>query len=296
MESWVILSLMTALLWATSDVINKFIFTRWPIKPVVLVIFSCLVNLVITFGVYVHQGLSELSVLHLLLAIAAAFFYFFGYYLYFSAVKMEEVSRITPLFYLMPLFILLLAAIFFQEKLTFIKYTGIILLVAGAILISQKGSFSFRIGKAFWFMILSALSISAYAIITKYLLNFSDYWTIFSYTRGLGLIPFLIPLIYKKLPDLEDAARQGGKAAIGMILGSASLNSIGIILITVAMAMGSVTLTNTMLSIQPLFVLIFAVFISRYYPQLFREDLDRRTVALKLVSILLIVAGAILIT
>jgi len=296
MESWVIFSLITALLWAISDVINKFIFTRWPIKPVVLVMFSCLVNLVITLGVYVHQGLSGLSVLHISLAIVAAFLYFVGYYLYFSAVKLEEVSRITPLFYLMPLFILLLAAMFFQERLTLINYAGIILLVAGSMLISQKGSFNFRIGKAFWFMIFSALSISAYAIITKYLLNFSDYWTIFAYTRGLGLIPFLIPLVYSKLPDLKDAAKQGGKTAIGMILGSTSLNSIGIILITVAMAMGSVTLTNTLLSMQPLFVFIFAILISRYYPQLFREDLDRRTIILKFVSILMIVVGAILIT
>jgi len=296
MELWIFFSIVTALLWAVSDVINKFIFTRWPIKPVILVIFSCLINLVIVVGIYINQGLSVLSIDHTILAVIAAFFYLLGYLFYFRAVKLEEVSRITPIFYSMPLFVLLLAAIFFQERLAISAYSGIFLLVAGAVLITQKGSFSLRFGRAFWFMILSALSISANAIITKYLLNFSDYWTIFSYTRGLGLLPFLIPLMYKKFPDLKDAAKKGGKTAIGMIVGSISLNSIGVILITVATAAGSVTLVNTLASIQPFFVFIFALFISKFYPQIFKENLDRPAVILKLVSILLIVAGAILIT
>jgi len=295
MELWIVFSIMTALLWAISDIINKFVFTRWPIKPVIPVIFSCLVNLIISFGVYFHQGLYGLSVSQIFLAIIAAFFYLLGYLFYFRAVKLEEVSRITPLFYSMPLFVLILAAIFFQETFNLSKYVGIVLLVAGAVLISQKGSFNFRFGKAFWFMILSAFSISANAIITKYLLNFADYWIIFSYTRGLGLLPFLIPLIYIKLPDLENAAKQSRGIAVGVILGSISLNSAGAILITVAMAIGSVTLTNALISIQPFFVFIFALFISKFYPQLFRENLNHSAIILKFVSILLIISGAILI-
>lgn len=294
--SWILLSILTAFFWALSNIVDKFIFTRWAIKPIVPVMFSGIIGTLIGAGIYFFRGLAEISPVNLVWAAAAAFFYLLGFVFYFKAVKAEEISRIIPMFFLTPLFIFLLATLFLGEKLTPANHAGIFLLVTGAVLISSKKSLDWRFGKGFWFMILSAASISANAVITKYLLDFADSWTIFSYTRGFWVLLFLLPVIYRKFSDLKDVAAIGGTKAIGMISSSITLNLTGGILITLATAAGSVTMVNALVSIQPLIVFALALFISAYYPHIFKEDTAKAVVILKLVSILLIFTGAILIT
>lgn len=264
--------------------------------PFVPVVFSGLISMIIVLGIYVFRGLPGLSFANYALSFAAAFFYLLGFLFYFRAVKIEEVSRVVPLFYLLPFFVLFTSAVFLQEELSFVKYIGIGFLVLGAIMINQKGAFSLRFNRAFCFMILSAASISLNAVLTKYLLNFSDYWTVFAYTRGIFIFLCVAPVLYLRYSDVKNILGEGGMGVIVAISGSISLNLIGGILSTIATALGSVTLANALFSFQPLFVFIFALFISKYYPKIFQENLDRRAIILKFVSIILIAAGAILIT
>ncbi len=60
--------------------------------------------------------------------------------LYNKALLIEEVSRVTPLFYLSPLFVLLFASLFPGESLSLKRYPGIGLLVFSAISVSLRGA------------------------------------------------------------------------------------------------------------------------------------------------------------
>ena len=55
-------------------------------------------------------------------------------------------------------------------------------------------------------MVVNLLS-SAGAIIVKYLLNYADFWTIFSYTR-IGAIFVLIPIFYLNYPEFISVAKK----------------------------------------------------------------------------------------
>lgn len=148
---------------------------------------------------------------------------------------------------------------FFKETFTFTKYLGIFFLVCGAILISQKDKIDFRFNKAFWLMALAAITMAIGSIITKYLLNFGDFWTIFSYTRGFGETIALIPIIYLNFKDIKEGITKNGKKAIGAMFFSALFGVFGIILITIAVSTGSVTLVYSLSSIQPFFCLNICV-------------------------------------
>ncbi len=292
---WMALSISAAFIWAIVNTIDKYVLTNWVKKPIVLVMILGINGLLVTIFIYLFHGISQLSYSNIILAFIAGIFYILMSVFYFKAVKIEEISRVVPLFYLNPLFVLIFATIFLKEILTPIKYLGVIFLIIGAVLISSKNFIKFRIGKAFWFMMLSALALSISIVITKYLLNFADFWTIFSYI-SVGTIFALIPIFYFNFSDFVSAIKDNNKIVIMIIFLNELLNVIGVLLITIATQVGYVTLVNALSSTHSFFVLLFTVTLSIFYPKILKEKISKPTIMLKLIAILLMFIGTILIT
>jgi len=292
--SWILFSILSAAIWAIVNTVDKYVLTKLVRKPVIPLMILGIIGLISSFSVYLFHGFSYLSYFNIALAFAAGILYVIGVLFYFKAVKIEEISRIIPLLYLSPLFVSILAAVFLGEIFTPVKYSGIFLLIIGAIFISSKNFIKISFGKAFWFMIVTSLTFSLNAVITKYLLDFVDFWTIFSYIR-IGAFFALIPIFCFSFKDLISTVREHGKKTVILI----SLNEVfalfAVILITIAMTKGYVTLVNALSSIQPFFVLSIAVILSVFYPKILKEEIDKKTVLIKLIAITLMFVGVILI-
>lgn len=293
---WVFFSILTALFWAVGNIIDKFVFTRWTIKPIIFVIVQGGVGLIASFIIYLNHGFTELSSLNIFLGILAGIFEVLSSLFYYKAVKTEEISRVVPLYYLMNFFILIFAFIFFKETFTFVKYLGIFFLVIGAILISQKDKIDFKLNKAFWLMILAAIAYAISVIIIKYLLNFADFWTVFSYTKGIGVIVALVPVVFLNFEETSRELVKNGKKAFSAILVAVLLGVFGGLFITIAISSGSVTLSNVLSSIQPFFVLVFASIVSTFYPSIFKEEISKNNIIIKVIATILMFIGVILIT
>jgi len=167
--------------------------------------------------------------------------------------------------------------------------------MVGAILISSKGLSRISLGKAFWWMMLSVIAISINALLTKYLLHFADYWTIFAWTR-IGAAIGIIPITYIYLPELINTVKQYGKKVVAVISANETLNLFGILSVTIAVSIGYVTLVNALSSVQPFFLLLFAVILSIFYPSILKEEIGKSVIFQKLLAIILMFIGAILIT
>ena len=142
---------------------------------------------------------------------------------------------------------------------------------------------------------LYSLIMSLSTIIVKYLLDFADFWSVFSYVR-LGLIFPLIPALYYGCRDFRLTIKKHGAKVLGWMTLGESLNVAAVLLFTVAMSVGFVTLANALSSVQPFFVFLFALLISLFYPQILKEEIGKRTLLLKLLAIVMIFAGVLLIT
>ena len=293
--SWILFSILAALVWSFSDIIDKYILTKWIKRPNTPLIVTGIFGLLAGLFVYLFQGFSLLSYLNIILAFVAGSLYILSIVFYFKAAKIEEISRVIPLFYLTPLFVLILAAIFLGEVFTPIKYLGIFLLVIGAVLISSKKLKKIGLGKSFWFLIVSSLLWAVSLIITKYLLNFSDFWTIFAYTR-IGTFISTIPILYFNFPDLLSTVKKHGQKVIGLMSLGNLLVTVGGLLVIIAMTTGYVTLINALSSLEPFFVLFFAVILSIFFPKFLKEEIRKSTILIKLLAITLVFVGAILIT
>lgn len=292
--SWIFLSILAALIWSVVNIFDKYIISKLVEKPIVPVIVMGIIGLIASAAIFIFHGFQPLSVINIVLAIVAGIFYVLMTFLYFHAIKIEELSKVIPLFYLTPLFILIIAAFFLGEIFTPLKYLGIILLVAGAIIISSN-KVSLNFGKAFWLMVLASFVMAINQVITKYLLGFADFWTIFGYIR-IGAFAALVPTIIMNMESFKGIYKKQGLRPFGFITASESLNMLGVLFITLAATTGFITLVNALSSVQSFFVLLLTVIISIFYSQILKEEVGKLIVVRKIFAIVIMFVGVILIS
>jgi len=82
--------------------------------------------------------------------------------------------------------------------------------------------------------------------------------------------------------------------ALTLVSGSV-MWSLALLFFFYAASLGPITLVSTTALLSPLFTILFAILITKYLPKVLKEEIDRKTVALKLVAIVLIFLGTYLI-
>lgn len=296
--SWALLSILAALIWAVGNIVDKFVLTKWVRQPIVPVAVFCFGGLLASSLIFLFRGFSELSPSNVLLAFLAGSFYFLAQIFYYKAAKLEEISRVIPVVYTAPLFVLILAAVFFGEVFGPKKYFGIFLLLGGAVFISSKTDSRFAgtkvFSKAFCFAALCALMLALTVVLTKYLLNFADVWTTFSYVR-VGTFLALIPAFWFYSRDFASFFKESNLKSVGFMALSSTLTLTGLFLFTLATSVGYVSLASALTSIQPFFTFILATIMSLFLPAVLKEENNGALMFKKILAILLIIVGGILI-
>jgi len=291
---WIFFSILAVLCFTVVNIIDKHILTKWVRQPLILVILVGVFGLISSIVIYFIYGFSFFSRFNIFLALISGALSLLTTIFYFKALKVEEVSRVIPFFYLSTLFISLFAAIFLGEVFTPLKYLGILLLVFGAMLISSKNPLKLEISKALPWMLLAVTAASANSLLTKYLLNFTDFWTVFAYTRiGGGIV--LIPVAYIYLPGLISTIKKHGKKFVAIVSINETITLFGMLFFTVAASVGYVTLISAISSIQPFFVLSLTIILSMFFPSIIKEEIKRSVVLLKFLAITVMFIGVILI-
>lgn len=291
---WIFLSLLAAFLWAVAGVIDKFMLGKWLRNSRIPLIIVGFVSLVLVIIIDLLGLLQPVAPWVLFAAIFSGAVFAFTLLLYFKAMQLGEASRIIPLLYISTLFTAILAAVFLGEIFTVQTYIGIFLLVGGAIFISLNKFSKFTFDKAFWYAILSAIISGANVVLTKYLLNFMDYWSMFGYART-GTFLFMVPFLLVDWKELVATVKKHGMKVVYGITTSEVITNIGGFVYTIAMAGGFATLVSALTSVQPFFTLLLAVMLSIFFPHILKEEIGKKTLIIKFIAIILIFIGAILV-
>lgn len=216
-------------------------------------------------------------------------------YTYFMAAKQEEISRMVPVFALTPIFVAFFGALFLGEIFSVKTYSAIGVIVFGSALIMFKGSVKSLVrSRVFGLMIISALAASLHSVIMKSLLGSYSFWTTYgSLALITGIMSFAIFSHYWK--DLQYTIRKRGWIGLGLVALSESNSNLSEFVFTVAASFWYVSLVSATVTIQYLFLFFWTLLLSRWKPSLIQEDITPRTLAQKLVAILLIIGGIYLI-
>jgi drug/metabolite transporter (DMT)-like permease len=104
----------------------------------------------------------------------------FTFWFYSKALQVEEISRITPMFQFIPIFVVVLSMVFLGEILSAQKYLGIALIVATSLLVAYRKSDNGGVlSSAFKWMLPYCVIISVYNVFSKYLLAYLDSWSVY---------------------------------------------------------------------------------------------------------------------
>lgn len=120
---------------------------------------------------------------------------------FFKGLKLIKAGRAAIIIALNPIFITLLSSYFFKEKLNVVKISGIIISVAGAIVVITKGNLhqviSSGIGTGEIYILFCVFSWVAYSLIGKVAMNNLSPLISVSYSAIIGAILLFVPAVFE---------------------------------------------------------------------------------------------------
>ena len=293
---WLVFSVLSSTFWAIGTLIDKYTLTKHlqdPFSYQLLYVATESPMLLLLLLTNVSFAFPWFA-----LGIVAGFSVYLGLVLYFRAMAVEEASRVISLFYISPIFVLIIASVFLKETLSLPMYVGVMLMVLGAISISyrrKKGGGAMLSPALGWLLVCSVV-LAGYEVLTKYVLGFIElrsylFWNLVGSTI-MGFSTFWFPKIRRKFcNDIKGINR----TVLFSRIVNTYLSLAALILYYIAMSSGLVSLVSAATSLEPLFVFIFAILLSLFVPRVLREDIGKEAVAAKVLAVVLILVGTWLI-
>lgn len=297
--NWLVFAIIGTASLATTGILDKFILSRYIKNSAAYLVALILVQQLFAVLILVFKGV-EFVYPTSVLALISGSFQIVLWVSYLRALQVEEVSRVMPLVFIYPLFVFAAAALFLGEVLTPTRYTGALMLVLSAVLVSYKPAkektslvlLSPAVKYLFFFWVFLAL----YATTAKYLLSFMDEWELYFWT-SLGNLIFSIPLLGNHGVRIETFSLfRKGPRVLGAILLEEIFDFLGRIGLIFAYALGSISLVSSVNALQPLIVLIYVILLSLFLPGILREEIGRETLAFKFAAVILVAFGMYFIT
>jgi len=290
---WIILAILAALLWTIVALIDKIVLTHEMRDPILATTIAGISTFLIFVTISLILGESIFIPFYLIvLLLVASVSYNLAIYFYFSAIKKGEVSRVVAFLSISPIFVFIFAFIFFNERLAFLNYLGIISIVFGSFLISIKKDHSrYIFSSAFFAAILAALFLAFRDLFVKFATIQYDVWSLFFWLGiGSGVTAFL--LFYKHHPHI---LKKGVKGIKHLFLGRI-LSAIALLIFFLAVSLESVSLVSALTKIEIFFVFILATSLSYFHPKFIKEKISSKIFLQKIIAIIFIISGVFLIT
>ncbi len=207
--------------------------------------------------------------------------------------RKEEISRIIPVVYTYPIFVAIMAMPLLGESLGPLKWLAIVIVVAGAVMISVKqhptGTTAW-LSKPLLSLFGSSLCFATADIASKYALSYLSFWNL-SWIGALCLsaiflLASLRPHIWQQLSHMKQR-----NSSLGLIAFNETLAMVGIMLLLWAIERGPVSLVSTIIGSRPIFVVIFALILSRVVPTFLEWQPGKGILILRFVATAMIVGG-----
>lgn len=300
---WLLAVLIGHLFNAIAFVIDKILLTKAFQNPFVYAFFigalGSIVFVLIPFGVEIPEaGLIVLNLVAGALFIVALLFFF-------HALKGAEASRIVPFIGGgIPLFTLAFEHFFLEGgvSLTTRDLIAFGILVLGTVMIAVELGDNANTAeeeqpeamglKAWIYGVLAALAFAVSFGMTKIAYDTQPFISAFTWMRFGSLAVALLFLLSSNVRKEIAQAFGTLKTKTGaLFLGSQAMGGLGFVCINYAISLASVSLVNALQGVQYAFLLILAVVASLKYPKMLQESMNKKTLILKSVAVVVIGVG-----
>ena len=296
--NWFLFSLLGASSLAVTGVIDKLILEKYVQNSHAYLVALIFLQQALAASIFLIVGPGFVYP-YSLYAIAVGVVQIAYWAAYLRALKVEETSRIAALVYVYPVFVFPAAFFLLDEILGPKDYIGGLFLVLSGLLISYRPSTTGRsliFSPAIKYMLLFWIFYATYSISAKFLLSFMDGWHLMIWLSLGNLIAVLPFLLTKAVRSEIYGYVQRGRSIFSALLAEEFFSFLGRGALIFAYAVGSVALVSSVAALQPFFTLVYVGALSILMPGLLKEEMDRRTLSLKLIAVFMIVIGIYLIS
>lgn len=294
---WILFAIIANVLFAVSNLFDKFLIEKRVRDPLALTVFGGWIDLLFTLIIVLIHGLSITGPLQAGVLLLSGVMVELALIPYFKALSLEDASRISPLFQSMPVFVLLLSSVFLRETLTHRQLLGFLLILSGSFIVSMHKTDAgiFKIRKAFWWVLLASILWALPAVMFKFVVVKQTFWDALALEFfGVAIGATILFFLYKTrvLAQIRDIG-----AGTWSILNINELIYIaGRVSNFYAITLGLVSLVAVLGGTIPLFVFLFGLMLSLWFPGIIKEDITRASIVTKISSIILVSCGLWFIT
>jgi len=297
----VLITLTASFLWAITNHIDKYMLCNIDdstsnVKT--LLLFSSFVaGMVLSpIWLFISKFQIQIGIIPLIFIFIAAVLYILATYFYFKALEKNDASIVVVMFQLIPVFSYIFSLLFFGEILSVNETIGALIIISSAIIISFEFSKSSNKNKliALLLMTLSSLLYSLYFICFDFAMKNGTYNSVaFWYQIGLLLVGVILINIKGFRKSFIKMIKNNGKKFISLNITNEALNLIANLMVNFANLTIPLALANTLNGFQGAFCFIIGVIGVTIFPKIFSEDLNKKIVFQKIISIIIGIIGLI---
>ncbi|MDO8573870.1 MAG: hypothetical protein Q7R77_03920 [Candidatus Daviesbacteria bacterium] len=275
---------------------SKFLLNKTIPDPLVYIFYISLISLLAVLALP-FTTIPNLETF--IIASTSTLLWTFGAYFMFKALKSGQVSRVIPIIgTLIPVILLIFAS--GTSAIASNQIWAIIILIAGMIVLTVS-DWQGKINKQeIIFEILSAAFFAISYILLKQAYLGSDFFSVIVWSRlillPLGIILLAIPGLRRQIIT-SSGPRINFFSKTGLIfLGGQASGAVSEFLLLFSISLANPALVNSLQGTQYVFIFIFALFLSKKFPAIFREKYTLQTWISKIIGIGLIGAGLYLLS
>ena len=302
MELWILLPLISALLMASVNVVDKFFVLEGEdsLNFKSFCLYSGGMQIIIFLLLFLFSPLSFNKLISIDSALIIFSGIFFGLSLIFlvKAMDIEEISRVEPIYLIHTILVPLIGLSYLNENLSLDKYIGIILIFFSSIFASIRWDKNIKaIDKtAISSLIIGGIFFAIASIIMKESIDKNLFTNpqILS-LRALGLffaagIPFMNNKNFRNLSTFFAHKKRG----TALFIFETIFPLVSMYLVVVSLNYIEVSIVNSFNGARPIFTILFSIFFAYILQRNTQEKVDPVNIFIKFVSGILALIGIIL--
>ena len=302
MEIWLLLPLISALLMASVNVVDKFFVLEGDdnLDYKSFCLYSGGMQILIFFFLFVVNpiNLSKFFTTQSLVVVISGIFFGLSLIFLVKAMDIEEISRVEPIYLIHTILVPIIGLFFLHENLSPTKYLGIMLVFTSSIFASIRWEKNFKSinNKAILSLIVGGIFFAIGSILIKHSIDknlFSDSQILSLRALGLFLaagIPFINTNNFKNLNMFFKHKKRG----LALFVFETIFPLISMYLIVVSLNYIEVSVVNSFNGARPIFTIIFSIILAYFVKRKAQENLDKININIKFISGLLALFGIIL--
>ena len=301
--NWFFLSLIPPLFWAITNYIDDYLIEKHTKQEGIgaLIIFSALIGFIIAPAILIfNPDVLNVPSFDIFILLLSGIFGVTWVMFYLYALESDETTIVIPLFQVIPVISFVLGYFILGETLSINQSIGSITIVLGGLFLGlnleKEDGLGFR-WKPFILMMISSFFVALNEILFKLVtvpdsFVVSTFWSYVGYMI-MGIILYVLVQPYRIA--FNNLVKINTKTFFGLNALNEVVNTTADITMRFAILLAPVALVQSMNSLQPFYILIIGIFLTKFFPHINTQKIDRKNLIQRTLAIIVIIIGSIVI-